>query len=395
VTRILVTDSNARSALAATRSLGRAGHFVVTAGDKPSSLAGASRFSRKHEIYPSPAHDPSGFLTAIKDIVSRHQIDVLLPMTEITTLTLANDEAIWRTGVKWPFADAHTVATAANKAAVLKLAQEVGVPIPTMVEAASAADGMRVSAALRFPVVIKPGRSRVRTESGWLSTGVSYAHDAEDLRKQLEALPPATYPVLLQERIEGPGVGVFVCYSDGERCAVFAHKRLREKPPSGGVSVLSESTAADPVAVEYADKLLKPLGWRGVAMVEFKRDLRDGSLRLMEINGRFWGSLQLAIDSGVDFPVLALQVARGEKPAPVTSYRIGLRERWLWGDVSAMLLLMTRSRTALNLPPSHPGRWRTLWEFLRFWDANTKNEVFRLDDPKPFFRETIQWVRGQ
>ena len=104
--------------------------------------------------------------------------------------------------------------------------------------------------------------------------------------------------MLLQERLVGPGVGVFACYHDGRPVALFSHRRLRERPPWGGVSVLCESAEVDPVAGEHATRLLDGIGWQGVAMVEFKRDLRDGVPKLMEINGRFWGSLQLAIDAG-------------------------------------------------------------------------------------------------
>ena len=82
--------------------------------------------------------------------------------------------------------------------------------------------------------------------------------------------------------------------------AVFAHRRLREKPPSGGVSVYRESVAPDPSLVARAAALLAGLGWRGVAMVEMKTDARTGTPYLMEVNGRFWGSLQLAVDAGVD-----------------------------------------------------------------------------------------------
>ena len=125
--------------------------------------------------------------------------------------------------------------------------------------------------------------------------------------------------MLLQERIEGPGVGVFVCCDRGEPVALFAHRRLREKPPSGGVSVLCESAAArSDRRATSATRLLQALDWRGVAMVEFKRDLRDGSLRLMEINGRFWGSLQLAIDAGVEFPGRRWSIAKDE-PRPHSS----------------------------------------------------------------------------
>src|SRR5678815_1154177 len=110
-------------------------------------------------------------------------------------------------------------------------------------------------------------------------------------------------------------VGSEMCIRDR-----FAHRRIREKPPSGGVSVLSESVAADPETVRKSLALLSALDWNGTAMVEYKQDRVTGQRYLMEINGRFWGSLQLAIDAGVDFPALLVAAALGEHPAPVTQY---------------------------------------------------------------------------
>jgi predicted ATP-grasp superfamily ATP-dependent carboligase len=273
---------------------------------------------------------------------------------------------------------------------MVNLANELGVPTPRTVVAATAAEGVDAAAGLPFPVVIKPSRSRVRTGSTWLSTGVSYAADPADLGRQLSELPPAAYPVLLQERIEGPGRGLFACFDQGRPVALFAHRRLREKPPSGGVSVLCESAPLDPVAVEYGTRLLSRLGWQGVAMVEFKQDQRDGSLRLMEINARFWGSLQLAIDAGVDFPRILADVAAGKAPASPAPYRVGIRTRWLAGDLDALLMLLTRSRHRLDLPASHAGRLATLARFLRPWGPDLNFELERREDPAP---ARLEWRR--
>src|SRR5205085_6819270 len=97
---------------------------------------------------------------------------------------------------------------------------------------------------------------------------------------------------------------VFALFDRGALVADFAHRRLREKPPAGGASVLSESAPVDPCLREQVVRLLGSIGWHGVAMVEYKHDLRSGATVLMEVNGRFWGSLQLAVDAGVDFPFL-------------------------------------------------------------------------------------------
>jgi predicted ATP-grasp superfamily ATP-dependent carboligase len=391
--RVLITDSDNRSALAATRSLGKRGDVVITAGDRSSSLAAVSRYSSGFEPYPNPSNDPEGFVAAVAAAGARHRIDVILPMTEVTTVLLTQHQAALPGHCHLPFPPPETVARAADKAYVLQLAERVGVPIPrtVIVNEPRALDG--VSGQITYPAVIKPARSRVRTAAGFVSTGVSYASSPEDLRERIGNLRPEEFPLLLQERIVGQGVGLFACYDNGCAIARFAHKRLREKPPSGGVSVLRESVSLDPLAVDYAHRLLTALNWRGVAMVEFKRDDRDGSLRLMEINGRFWGSLQLAIDAGVDFPALLVAMAAGEA-IPPPSYRVGVRSRWFWGDMDVLLMTLRRSRRTLNLPPGHPGRLRTLWAFLHLWRRDQQDEVLRLDDLRPWLLETRRWLIG-
>jgi predicted ATP-grasp superfamily ATP-dependent carboligase len=393
--RILVTDGDSRSALAATRSLGVRGHEVFTAAAGATSLAGVSRHSRASFQYPDPAADSEGFVRAVCDFAAREKIDLVIPMTEITTLLLTGERARLPAGCKVPFPEQSLIDRASDKAAVMALAREIGVPIPATTVVANVAEARAASGSLSYPTVIKPARSRVRVASGWLSTGVEYAADAADLIRRLEALDPAVFPILLQERIAGPGVGVFACYDRGEPIARFSHRRLREKPPSGGVSVLRESAPLDPTASGHADRLLRELGWHGVAMVEFKQDSRDGSLRLMEINARFWGSLQLAIDAGVDFPGLLADLALGREVAPVSTYAHGVRSRWLWGDFDVLLALLFRPRARLDLPPNYPRRLRSLWEFMKFWSPGLNYEVERWNDPGPGLLEARRWFTGR
>lgn len=393
--RILVTDGDTRAALAAVRSLGRAGHDVIVAGERHPSLASVSRHCSGFEPYPNPGTDSEGFVAALAAIAERRRIDLLMPMTEITTLLATDHRDSLPSSCRLPFPEARTIAAASDKASMVRLATELGVPAPRTVVAASAAEGVKDAAGLPFPVVVKPSRSRVRTGSTWLSTGVSYATDLADLGRQLAELPTAAYPVLLQERIEGPGRGLFACYDQGRPVALFAHRRLREKPPSGGVSVLCESAPLDPLAVDYGTRLLSRLGWQGVAMVEFKQDRRDGSLRLMEINARFWGSLQLAVDAGVDFPRILAEVSAGTASVAITPYRVGIRTRWLAGDLDALLMLFTRSRHRLDLPESHPGRFATLGHFLRPWGPDLNFELERCDDPAPARLEWRRRLRGR
>jgi predicted ATP-grasp superfamily ATP-dependent carboligase len=248
---------------------------------------------------------------------------------------------------------------------------------------------------LRYPVVVKPTRSKILTANGWLSATVHYADSEAELRQIYRDTPYLAFsPSLIQERIVGPGVGVFVLFDRGQLLTDFGHRRLREKPPAGGVSVLRESTPVDPRLRDYAIRLLGSIGWHGVAMMEYKQDRRTGDLFLMEVNGRFWGSLQLAVDAGLDFPHLLCELALGRPPATVPAYRLGVKSRWLLGDLDHLFLRLFRSDRALSLPASAPSRPRALVEFLKFSAPNLHYEIISRDDPRPFVFELRQTARS-
>jgi len=110
---------------------------------------------------------------------------------------------------------------------------------------------------------------------------------------------------------------------------------------------------------------------------------------LMEVNGRFWGSLQLAIDAGVDFPFLNHQLALGQLPDLPESYRTGVRSRWWLGDVDHLLARLRGS--AAHLPPDAPSRWHVALTFATP-GRNGRSEVLRRDDLRPGFRELGRYI---
>jgi predicted ATP-grasp superfamily ATP-dependent carboligase len=390
--RILVTDGDNRAALAVTRSLGRLGHHVIVGEKHCPALAQTSRYCRERLQYPDPAKRDDEFIEWIERTVRSQAIDVLFPLTDITTILVTRNRARFESVCRVPFAPAETIQRAADKADVMQTAVRLGVPIPRTVYLQSVNQLDAHLGELSFPVVVKPSRSRVRTPAGWTSTSVSYARDVAELRRETGRRAAHEFPLLLQERIIGQGLGIFACYRHGSPVAFFSHRRLREKPPTGGVSVLSESIKLCPVALGHAERLLSELGWHGVAMVEFKKDDRDGLPKLMEINGRFWGSLQLAIAAGVDFPKILLETLQPPVSAPATDYRVGVRNRWLWGDLDSLLITL---RTGQGAPGDGRlrGGVRAVGRFLKFWEKDLHYENPRLSDLRPWFYETAQWFR--
>ena len=386
---IIVTDADERAALAVTRSLGHAGWRIVTCGTGRYSLAGRSRYATRSVTVPDSLREPDAFAERVVELAAAEDARYVIPIGEVALLALLpRRDSLPPGAIPWPGIEA--VRAVCDKRRVLEAAPALGIGVPRQVVLASAADAGHLGE-LRFPVVAKPGRSVADSAGVRHKLGVRHAATPEELHRVLADLPAAAFPLLLQERVIGPGVGIFLLRWDGEVRATFAHRRLREKPPSGGVSVYRESIAADPALVERSRQLLARFGWQGVAMVEYKVDERTGIPVLMEINGRFWGSLQLAVDAGVDFPRLLIDCAEGNPPAAPPPYHVGSRLRWWWGDVDQLLLRLRHSGADLGLPPGSPGRLMALAEFMNAFRAGDRNEVLRLDDPAPFLHESLHW----
>ena len=144
----------------------------------------------------------------------------------------------------------------------------------------------------------------------------------------------------------------------------------------------------DPALLAASERLLESLGWTGVAMVEFRRS-PDGRAALMEINPRLWGSVQLAIDSGIDFPALLVDLFHGAPVTPVEA-RLGVRTRWLLGDLDHLIISLRRPE--LRNPPQQRVS-SVIGAFLRSFVDGSRTEILRWSDPAPFLRDLWQSVR--
>jgi predicted ATP-grasp superfamily ATP-dependent carboligase len=383
----LVLDGLQRSALAATRSLGRMGISVYVADTCSQSLAAASKYCDKNFEYPDPRNDARGMLDAIVRLVKQHDITTLMPMTDLSThLLLSNRDSL--PNVQMPCPELDYYSTASDKRRILDIACDAGIAVPESIYINSRVDFDAALANVSYPVIIKPRRSQVPTAEGYEATSVRLAHSREELVALIESAPGLVGDgFLLQEFIPGSGAGVFALYDRGRPVATFAHRRVREKPPSGGVSVLSESVEVDPELGRLSRTLLESLKWHGPAMVEY-RITPDGKPYLMEINARFWGSLQLAVSAGVNFPHLAWQVANGLQPPAIESYKTGVRNRWLLGDLDSLYLKLRDKKRGSG------EKLGDIFSFLNFFSPRTKFEVCQSSDLGPFRYELAQYWRS-
>jgi len=390
----LITDGDERAALAVTRALGRENVAVIVGAESQRSLAGSSRYCDRRVVYPSPYREPEQFVTCLLETVREHQVDALFPLSDIAMHVIGPEKGRFEAFTHVPTPDAEIFRDISDKYRLMRQAVELGVPIPDTIFVPDGRLEGIIEGVTEFPVVVKPGCSLVKEHGRWTKTAVSYAASSEDLLRLYRDKPYLRQPSLIQRRVIGEGQGLFVLMQQGVPLGMFAHRRLRERPPSGGVSVLRESLALSKPMVESALKLLQRVKWHGVAMVEFKVDAAGRVPVLMEVNGRFWGSLQLAVDAGLNFPLLLLNMAMGRsETVPENGYRVGVRSRWLLGDLDHLLMRMMQDDRALNLPPGAPSKLRSLMSFCRFFGHDLHYEVEQFDDLGPSRFEFMRYAK--
>jgi predicted ATP-grasp superfamily ATP-dependent carboligase len=325
--RVLVNDG-VRPSMGVVRSLGRRGLEVGVLADTTLAPVLHSRYCTRRYLGPAPTSD--AFMAAVMDLLRREAYDAVIPIGYEATLSFAEHREELAAVTRLETMDPDKIRLIANKRNASELARAAGVPAPVTLYPESLAEVRARSRDLQYPVVIKA----IRETRGHT---VCYARSAEELPDVYRifceewGFSEGSLP-MLQEYIPGFGCGFFAIYQHGSCKRIFMHRRIRENPPAGGVSTCAESFY-DPKLKEYGIRLLDSLQWHGVAMVEFRRDSRDKEFKLMEVNPRFWGSLDLAVAAGVDFPWYLFQMIQGRELEYSEEYNRHIRFHWPFLDL--------------------------------------------------------------
>jgi D-aspartate ligase len=258
-----------------------------------------------------------------------------------------------------------------DKRLTYRLAESLKIAYPRTWQASSAAEARSLD--LDFPVVVKPA---IKEQVNALTTAKAWrADDPAELGQRFAAAAQLMDPslVVVQELIPGNGDGQFsyaaLCDA-GRPLARVVARRTRQYPADfGRASTFVETIPELPEVVEPSERLLAEVGFSGLVEVEFKRDPRDGSLKLLDINPRVWGWHSLCQRAGVDFPFLAWQLAR-RQTVPDTRYATDVRWIRLSTDLPTSLREIASGRMSAR-------------EYLRTIFTKHDSAIFGRDDPWP------------
>ncbi|MCK6621134.1 MAG: ATP-grasp domain-containing protein [Calditrichaceae bacterium] len=387
--KALVLGVDDRSALTVTRSLGRRGVEVHLGIDQPYSIAQFSRYTRKVIRFPGAGRTPELWLEKLAEHLAREKYDLVIPTVDKYLVPVVQNRARLEKLAKFAIPDERGFRYTYDKRQTLELAESLGVPCPRSAEIHSPEGIERVIAEFGFPLILKPVSSKVWRDNLRYDLSVTLARDRAELGRKLPALL-ALCPVLIQTFHPGVGVGQEFLMKDGQALAVFQHERVHE-PQKGGGSSYRKSVEIDPLLLSHSLKLLQALNWTGVAMVEYKYDKSTGAAVFMEINGRFWGSLPLAVAAGVDFPAWLFDMLVNDRLPQHVQYRKNLYVR---NPVHDLDWLKENFRADKSNPFSLALPWRAvLGEAKNLLLFRERWDTIVWDDPQPGVRQLLSYLK--
>lgn len=374
------------------RDLGSYGIPVIGIGRTANALGMQSRFLRRGLVRPA-THE--ALIEKLVELGAELGKACLFAVSE-GDITLLNKHRERLSAYKIMFEDESRMTRVLDKAQTYAAATRVGIRTPRTEHPANMAEAEMASTALRYPVVLKwanPYEAQSRLKPFGIEVEkMRYCHSAQELLAHLKLFELAGIYPLIQEYCAGNGLGQFVLMKDGKAHYTFQHYRVHEWPPEGGFSSMCESIGLDQHQ-ELMDKsiaLLRELGWEGVAMVEYRYDSATGEAALMEINGRFWGSLPLAYHAGARFPTMCYRLLGLGEEVRQSPYRAGVRCRFMIPETKRLLRILFAQHKIVDRKLSF-ARIPELFGYLsHFVRPRTCYYVFDRNDPRPFFSDLTQ-----
>lgn len=376
--KILVLDAECNAATCVVQSLGRAGHTVVLGGMLERAFSFRSRYASRALVYPSPLESRRHFLAWLSGLLDSESFDFILPLSDVTLYPLRSLSPR-PPGLVLP--PEESFEEFFDKARTLELARRCGVPVPRT-RLFLPGEELDCRDFAEFPYFVKLTRSKIWAGDRGYDLEARLARNPRELLEAVSGL--IRYgPVLVQSYEPGEGVGVELLCDRGRVVLSFAHQRIHEYPLTGGGSTYRVSIPVPPDLLSASERLVREADWTGVAMVEFK--VADGRFSLMEVNGRFWGSLPLSYRSGVDFPKALVEMLEGRTPGTSAPYRTGVRSRRFSTDFS----WFKRNLVADKDDPYTKTRplGRTLLEYGGFLTGRDHWDHAALSDPLPLLKE--------
>ena len=374
------------NALAIARSLGRRGIEVWSLNGATSQV----RYSRYSRLIPLPEgsvgnNEQQAWLDWLTTTGPKSfRGAVVLPCSDDALELVSKNRATLEKDYVLSEANDEMTLAMLDKAKTNDLARRAGVPIPRTWELQKREDLLEILDEIPYPCALKPCHSH-EFQRHYPSRKLFVVENEKQLIDRFNAAEELGLSMLLSEIITGGDDRLcsYFTYIDesGEPLFHFTKHKLRQYPIHFGIGTYHISDWS-PAVAELGLAFFRAIGIRGLAYVEFKRDSRDGQLKLIECNPRFSAATELLVLSGIDLPLFVYNRLTGGPLPPTEHYRKGVRLVRPLEDFAAFRQYNRRGELST-------ANW--LGSFLHPWHT----AYFRWRDPWPSVAQAVHQLRYQ
>jgi len=329
------------------------------------------------------------WVCSFQDLFRRQGFTLVLPLTDDRILPFQLRRHDFESLARINLLSDDVYRVCSDKSETYKLAVKTGVPVPRQRTASDLEEALDCARDFGYPLVMKPKQSAAKENPGVRQA----VHKVRSERELLSlASKVVTQELLVQENFLGKGVGVEMLCKNGKVLTAFQHERVHE-PMMGGGSSYRKSVPLHEGMQAAASRLMAALEYTGAAMVEYKQNIRTGEWVLIEINGRFWGSMPLTIAAGLDMPRYLYESLIEDRTDFPTNYRCGVFSRNWTKDMDWFLANLRSDRSDASLQ-SLP-LLTVASEAVNILAFRERSDTLKLNDPSPAGADLKQYIGGK
>jgi predicted ATP-grasp superfamily ATP-dependent carboligase len=340
INNVLILGNNTRSFLSSVRSLGRY-HLRVYIAECNREDVKKSVYVYKILDFGDFENNPESWCENFAEFIKNTEIKFILPVDDLSILKLQYYENSYGRLQALYLPNESSTKISDDKELSTNLAKKLHVPTADTQISSSLSDVRLAIERFSFPIVVKPHKS-FSSEKQKQKDRVLIIENEQEYTCSENIICDYIkkyHTVIVQKFFDGIGMGVELLAFEGEILTVFQHMRIHE-PQKGGGSSLRKSIKIDDRMYHDAERIVKELNYSGVMMIEFKYNLKTQEYIFVEINSRLWGSLPLAINAGIDFPVYLYQMYVEGQREFNRQYKEGIYQRNFEADIHWKLALL-------------------------------------------------------
>jgi len=323
---------------------------------------------------PDPAKEEQKFIDFMVQLGdSLNTKGIIIPTSEKSISTILRFKSDLEKYYEIPPNEFDAYQQLTSKDRFYRLLDDIGFPHPKTYFPLDIYDVIEISSLNMYPLIIKPIDSVRFAEQ--FHVKCFNCNSSKELLEAYNRAIVSGHDVVIQEVIPGGDNNLYgfcsYCSRDFALKGAFIYRKIRGYPKDFGTCSLIESVW-EPDIYKLGKELLERIHYSGISELEVKRDPRDNTFKIIELNARTWWQNRLAARCGVDLPYMAYLDAINDNIEEVISKKEGVKWIYMFDDLRSCCQRLLRGQLSLT-------------EYIASLKGEKEYAIYAKDDMVPFY----------